>query len=90
MRLPRMRFTIRRMMVVVAVISVLLGTTAGLLRRRDSLTRRAEYYSRKASRELMHSMGIVQAATFGPSPMEVKMQAAYFELADHYAALELK
>jgi hypothetical protein len=90
MRLPRMRFTIRRMMVVVAVASVLLGITAGLLRRRDSLKRRAEYYARKASRELMSGMSITQATTFGPSPMEVRMQEAYFKLADHYTVLELK
>jgi hypothetical protein len=38
----------------------------------------------------MHGMGIVQGTTFGPSPMELRMQAAYFELADHYAGLEMK
>jgi hypothetical protein len=85
-----MRFTIRRMMVVVAVVCVLFGTTAGLLRRRSWLQRRAEYYGREASRELMMGMTITRAATFSPSPMELRMQDAYLELSDYYAALELK
>jgi len=48
---PRVRFTLRRMMVAVAVMAVATGTVEGLRRRRASFQRRALECSQKANAE---------------------------------------
>src|SRR4051794_27931848 len=71
------------MLVVMAVVSLLLGMTAGLLRRRASSLRLARNYARMSSRELMIGQHATRATTFGPSPLEVRMQEAHYEWGDH-------
>lgn len=90
MRRPRVQFTVRRMMVVVAAVSLILGMTAGLIRRRASFRRQAEDYARRASREYMMGMIAGQVPWFAgarPSAMQVRMQEAHNDLGDHYTAL---
>jgi hypothetical protein len=93
MRLPRVRFTTQQMLVVVAVVSVFLGITAGLLRRSGSFRQQAEDYARKASQEYILGMIAAQVpwvADIRPSTMQVRMQEAHDELGDHYAGLAVK
>src|SRR5947208_3046589 len=47
MRLPRVRFTVRRLMVAVAVVALILAVAEQLQRRRESFQQQAEVYRRK-------------------------------------------
>ena len=57
MRPPRVRFTIRRMMVVVAVIALVLGAVA-ILRRRAHFQRLADYHAETAEGHQMPMMTV--------------------------------
>jgi len=91
--MPRLRFRLRTLMILVAVVSVLLGLTASLLRRRASFQRKAENYARKASQEYTNGMIAAQVPWFDgarPSKLQVRMQEEHNELGDYYAGLRVK
>jgi hypothetical protein len=90
MRRPRVRFTVRRMMVAVAIMAVFFGAADGLRRRRESFGQQAKRFARKASDEYNASMSVGRHATFGPSPLEMRISQAHYQLADHYSALKEK
>lgn len=88
MRLRRMRYTVRQLMFVVAVVSVLLGVATWLVRRRASFLRRAEEYAKKASQETLRGMYAGQLPFFaisGLPPIQEKMRDAHYELMDYYS-----
>jgi hypothetical protein len=93
MRLPRIRFTVRQLMVVVAVVSLLLAVTTGLLRRRASFQRRTEVHARKASQENLMGMfagELPYNASARLTPMQERTRDAHYELAGYYYGLEAK
>jgi hypothetical protein len=53
MRMPRVRFTLRRMMIAVAIVAVGMGTIAGLARRRDSYLNQAARHRRLSNNALL-------------------------------------
>jgi len=90
MRLPSVRFTVRRIMVAVAIMAVFFGAADGLRRRRGSFGQQARKWQRMASAEYIASLSVVQHTTFGPSPLELRISEAHYQLADHYWALKEK
>jgi hypothetical protein len=90
MRLIRVRFTIRRLMVAVAILAMVLGTVEGLRRRRESFERRAGMFAQKVSDEIMAEQNYRTArrgSTFGYDGRTTK---AHYELVEHYDALRVK
>lgn len=83
-----MRFTVRRMMIAVAVVAVLLGAAAGLWRRHASLKRRAEEYARKSHDESMKAH-YIDNLWFQSEP-ELKMRDEHYRLTDYYDAQAAK
>jgi hypothetical protein len=84
---PRVRSTMWRMMVAVAVLAVAMGTVEGLRRRRASFQRRALECSLKANDVLW----TVQLARFNNRwTYDQRTDTAYFQLAEHYDALRVK
>jgi hypothetical protein len=84
---PRVRFTMRRMMVAVAVTAVAMGTVEGLRRRRASFQRRALECRQKAS-DVAWAM---QLARFNNRwSYDQRTDTAYDRLYDHYDALRVK
>ena len=55
MRLPRVRFTVRRMMVAVAVVAVPLGAITELKRRRDRFQWLGSYHAGKTGMQYINS-----------------------------------
>jgi Tfp pilus assembly protein PilX len=94
MRLPRVRFTMRRMMVVVAVIAMVMGTVAGLQRRRESFERRAQMFARRASAAIMDEQAYRTSRRSNrpgsPFYYDNRTTGAYSQLVEHYDALRVK
>ncbi len=92
MKLPRVRFTVRRMMVAVVIASLLFGIVAGLLRRRAAFQLLAEKYDRKASREYFDGQIIVPPSSkFEPAtPAEIRRQEIHYKLGEYYLGLMSK
>ena len=87
MRVPRVRFTVRRMMVAVAVMAVVLTATVQLRQRRESFEQRAEECRRKVSAVYMDEQSARVGNRFNYDP---RTTAAYYQLVEHYDALRLK
>jgi hypothetical protein len=90
MRLPRLRFTIRRMMVVVAILAVIIGGTQLWLRMRAA-REREKAYRYMARYHAMHERAVVIAvrqgsATAGPDELARLNQ----EWSDYHATMKLK
>lgn len=86
----RVRFTMRRMMAVVAVLAVVAGTVEGLRRRRESFERRARMFARKVSAEIMAEQSYRinrRSSSFGYDP---RTTTAYYRLVEHDSALQEK
>jgi hypothetical protein len=84
---PRVRFTMRRMMVAVAVMAVAMGTVEGLRRRRASFQRRALECGEKTSAVAW----AMQLARFNNRwTDDQRTDTAYDQLYDHYEALRVK
>jgi hypothetical protein len=81
MRVPRVRFTIARTMVVVAVIAVLLGAVA-MLRRRAYLRKLADYHA-EAARHIRFDHGSI----IRPDGAYVHIAVAPPRLADYHEDL---
>ena len=84
---PRLRFTVRRMMVAIVVLAVAMAIVAGLQRRRALFQRRAAEYRQKVSDTLWKAqcVRVNNRWTFDP-----RTDAAYFELAEHFVAMQVK
>jgi hypothetical protein len=63
MRLPRVRFTVRRMMIAVAVLALLLAIAASLLRRSLAYQRAASLH-RDAAMECAQSLGKIPTGNY--------------------------
>lgn len=101
-RLPRVRFTVRRLMVAVAVAAVLMGLVAQGLRR-ASLLRLADYHAREARRYrtiVVSSASVAADYRAGRPGLEGDYEAGarlysdqvrwFGPLADHHEALRGK
>ena len=90
MRLTRVRFTIRRLMVAVAIFAVVVATVEGLRRRRESFERRARMFAQKASDEIMAEQGYRMARRSLAFGYDGRTTTAHYELVEHYWALREK
>jgi hypothetical protein len=94
MPLPRVRFTVRRMMVAVAVIALVMGTVEGLRRRRESFQRRAKMFAQKVSVAIMdEQIYRMNRRSNRPGSMfyyDNRTSVAYDQLVEHYDTLRLK
>jgi hypothetical protein len=94
MRLIRVRFTIRRLMVAVAIVGMVLGTVEGLRRRRELFEQRAGMFAQKVSDEITAEQNY-RMARRGNRPgsafyYDGRTTTAHYELVDHYSALREK
>jgi hypothetical protein len=87
MRLPLVRFTVRRMMVALAVMAVVMGIIEGLRRRRDSFQRRAIECAQRVSAGIMDEQSARITNRFNH---DVRTGSAYNQLVEHYDALRVK
>jgi hypothetical protein len=88
MRAPRLRFTLRRMMIAVAAVAILFGMTLGLWRRHLLFRRLADEFAKKAHAEMLKGFR-VQRARF-PTDAELRMGEEHFRLTDYYEELTAK
>jgi hypothetical protein len=88
MRVPRLRFTLRRMMIAVALVALLFGAAAGLWRRHLSFKRQADEYAKRMNTEF--ARGYRVAIARWPSDGELKMKDEHYRLKDYYKQLKLK
>jgi hypothetical protein len=90
MRLTRVRFTTRGLMVAVAILAVVLGTVLGLRRRRESFERRAEMFARKAGDEIAAEQSYRLTRRGSEFGYDARTTAAHYQLVEHYWALQKK
>jgi hypothetical protein len=90
MRLTRMRFTIRHLMVAVVILAVVLGIVVGLRRRRQSFERRARMVAQKASDVIMAEQIYRMARRGSGFGYNARTTTAHYELVEHYSALREK
>jgi hypothetical protein len=87
MRLPRVRFTVRRLMAAVTVLALVLAVADQLRRRRESFQQRAEVCRQKVSDAYMAEQA---ARTINRFDYDPRTTAAYYQLVEHYDALRVK
>ena len=91
---PRVRFTVRRMMVAMAVLAVVMGAVEGLRRRRESFQRRAEMFAQKVSAAILDEQDYRTSRRSNrrgsPSYYDNRTTVAYDQLVEHYDALRVK
>ena len=87
MKLPRVRFTIRRLMAAVAVLALVLAVADQLRRRRESFQRSADVYRRKTGDAFMAAQITRSGNLF---VWDRRTSPAHEALADHYDALRVK
>src|SRR4051794_8604286 len=90
MRLPRVRFTVRRVMFVVAIVALILGGTAEGVRRRERFRRKAQEYARTSNDLYLRGFYFGKETTFGPSPAEVRISDEYERRSIQYQRLSEK
>jgi type II secretory pathway component PulJ len=78
MRLPRVRFTVRRMMVAVTLVAILLAV---VIRRRDYCLRMAARYAQEEART---RSDLQSARALGPAMLAVHVAAQHGELRRRY------
>ena len=83
----RVRFTMRSMVVAVAVMAVVLTAANQLRRRRESFKRRAEECMRKVSASYNAEQAARVGNRFNHDP---RTTAAYYQLVEHYDAMQKK
>jgi hypothetical protein len=84
---PRVRFTVQRITVAVAVLALALTAADQLRRRRDSFKHLAEECRRKVSAAYMDEQVARAGNRFNHDP---RTTAAYYQLVEHYSALHEK
>jgi hypothetical protein len=87
MALRHVRFTMRRMMVAVAVMAVVMGTVEGLRRRRESFRRRAIECRQRVSAAIIDEQSARISNRFNH---DVRTGTAYNQLVEHYDKLRVK
>ncbi|QEH38983.1 hypothetical protein OJF2_75950 [Aquisphaera giovannonii] len=91
---PRVRFTMRQMMVIVAILAAVIGTVEGLRRRRESFNRRAELFAQKGSAAIMdeqnYRMSHRTNRRDSPFYYDNRTSAAYDRLVEHYDEMRTK
>ena len=94
MPLPRVRFTVRRMMVAMVVMAVVMGAVEGLRRRRESFQRRAEMFAQKVSAAILDEQDYRTSRRGNrrgsPNYYDNRTTVAYDQLVEHYDALRVK
>jgi hypothetical protein len=90
MRLTRVRFTIRGLMVAIAILAVVLGIVDGVRRRRESFARRARMYAQKARDEIRDAENYQITRRGSEFGYDARTTAAHYELVEHYWALQEK
>jgi hypothetical protein len=94
MRPPRVRFTMRWIMFVVAVIAMVMGTVAGLQRRRESFERRAKMFAQNLGAAIMDEQAYRTSRRSNrpgsPFYYDNRTTVAYYQLVEHYDALRVK
>ena len=88
MRVPRLRFTVQRMMTAVAVVAILFGMAAGLWRRHVSFKRLADGYAKKVDDEAMRG-STIHHLRYQSEP-ERSTEDGQFRLAEYYDELKVK
>src|SRR4051794_9603025 len=84
-RLPRVRFTVQRLMAAVTVLALALADQ--LRRRRESFQQRAEVCRQKVSAAYMDEQAARGAFQFD---YDLRRTAAYYQLVEHYDVLRVK
>jgi hypothetical protein len=87
MRLPRVQFTVRRLMAAMAVLALVLAVADQLRRRRESFQQRAEACRQKVSAAYMGEQAARITNRFDHDP---RTTAAYYQLVEYYDALRVK
>ena len=94
MRIPRLRLTMRRTMVFVAVMAVVAGTVEGTRRRCQSFERRANMFARKVGTAYMDEQAYrTNRRSNRPGSAfyyDNRTSVAYGQLVEHYDALRVK
>ncbi len=90
MRVPRVRFTVRRMMIVVVFAASILAAIAAVERRREQFRRKAQEYSRMSNDLFVHGYLFGKSSTFGPSAAEVRISDEYQRRSIRYLRLKEK
>src|SRR5262249_6545254 len=84
------RFRVRTLMIVVVASAMVLGTIAGLVRRREFYLRQAERHRRLSDEQYVSSTLVFQRTHFGPSKPERALMDAYERRGDYHAGLQAK
>jgi uncharacterized protein HemX len=91
---PRMRFTMRQMIVIVAALALAIGTVERLRRRAESFDRRAKMFAQKVSAAIMEeqSYRLSHRTNRRDSPFyyDNRTSVAYDHLVEHYDAMRRK
>ena len=94
MSLPRVRFTMRQMIVIVAVLAVVAGTVEVLRRRRELFDRRAKMFAQKVGAAIMeeqsYRLSHRENRCESPFYYDNRTSVAYDRLVEHYDALRRK
>jgi hypothetical protein len=94
MPLPRVRFTMRQMMVIIAALAVVVATIEGLRRRRESFDRRAKMFAQKVGAAIMDEQRyrLSHRTNRRDSPFyyDNRTSVAYDQLVEHYDAMRVK
>jgi hypothetical protein len=91
---PRVRFTMRKMMAIVAAVAVVVGTVEGLRRRCESFDRRAKMFAQKVGAAIMdeQSYRLSRRKNRRDSPFyyDNRTSVAYDQMVEHYDAMRVK
>ena len=90
MRLIRVRFTIRGLMVAVAILAVVLVTVLGVRRRRESFGQRARMFAQKARDEIRDEENYRMTRRGSEFGYDARTTTAHYKLVEHYWALQEK
>jgi hypothetical protein len=85
--MPRTRFTVRRLMAIMAMMALVLAFADQSRRRRESFQQRAEFCRRKVSAAYNEEQSARTTNRFDHDP---RTTAAYSQVVDHYDALRVK
>jgi hypothetical protein len=88
MRVPRLRFTVRGMLIAVGFLTILCGMTVGLWRRHVSFKRLADEYAEKSYSEMAKGFRVQLARWLTDG--EVRMGEEHFRLKHYYDEMQAK
>jgi hypothetical protein len=88
--LGRVQFTMRRLMVAVAVLAMVMGAIEGLRRRRESFERRAKMFAQKVSDAYIDEQNYRMSHRSSRFGYDGRTTQAYYQLVEYYSALQEK